>query len=52
MIKEDERIYGDGVNINPPVEGLGKEGEWTKKNIYLPDLSYNLPSDGFFDLKC
>ena len=35
MIEEDERIYGDGININPPVEGLGKEGEWIMKKISI-----------------
>jgi hypothetical protein len=35
VIEEDERIYGDGVNINPPVEGLGKKGKWTMKKIAI-----------------
>ena len=35
MIEEDERIYGDGVNINSLIEGLDEEGERTMKKISI-----------------
>jgi TFIIF-interacting CTD phosphatase-like protein len=39
VIEEDERIYGDGENINPLIEGLDEEGERIMKKISICFIS-------------